>query len=91
MKEDKIYEVTRKAVDAPREFTDTLLKQSKKLRDPSSRAFKAGTAAGAVTGAGLLLAGTVQFFSSRHTWGLGLLSAGVITLVSNYIACRRSP
>jgi hypothetical protein len=88
MKQDKIFEATRKATEMPLEFTHSLIEQSKKLCKPSPKATRIGTAIGSCIGIGLFLTGTFQIFTGKHFWALGTLFAGAVTIVSNLI-CRR--
>lgn len=90
MKQDKIFESTRKAAEAPLEFTRSVVEQSKRLRTPSSKAAKIGTAIGGCVGGGQLLTGTVQLLTGRPLWALGTLSAGTVTVISNLLCRHRS-
>lgn len=90
MKQDKIFESTRKAAEAPLEFTRSVVEQSKRLRTPSSKTAKIGTAIGGCVGGGLLLTGTVQLLTGRPLWALGTLSAGTVTVISNLLCRHRS-
>lgn len=90
MKQDKILEVTRKVTEVPLEMTRSVVEQSKKLRTPSPEAAKIGTAIGGCVGGGLLLTGTIQFFTGRPLWALGTVSAGLAAVLSNLICHHRS-
>lgn len=90
MKQDKIFESTKKAVEAPLEFTRSVVEQSKRLRTPSPGVAKIGTAIGGCVGGGLLLTGTVQLLTGRPLWALGSLSAGTVTVISNILCRHRS-
>lgn len=88
--QDKIFESTKIAAEAPLEFTRSVVEQSKRLRTPSSKAAKIGTAIGGCVGGGLLLTGTVQLLTGRPLWALGTLSAGTVTVISNFLCHHRS-
>lgn len=90
MKQDKVFEATRKATELPLEFTRSVMEQSKKLRTPSSAVAKIGTTIGGCVGGGLLLTGAVQLFTGRPLWALGTASAGAVTIISNLICYQRS-
>lgn len=85
MKQDKLSEITKKAIELPLEFTHTLLENTKKVRKPSPRVDKIGAAIGVVVGGGLLLIGVVQLFTGRPLWTLGTLSIGAFTVASHFI------
>lgn len=89
MKQDKIFEATRKAKEAPLEFTRSMVEQSKKLRSPSPKVAKFGTKIGGCIGGGLLLTGTVQLLTGRPLWALGTLSVGSVTVITNLISYQR--
>lgn len=89
MKQDKIYETTKKATEAPLKLTRSMVEQSKKLRTPSPQAAKIGTAIGYCAGGVLLLTGTIQLLTGRPLWALGTLSAGLITVISNLFCYMR--
>lgn len=89
MKQDKVFEATRKATEIPLEFTRGVMEKSKRLRNPSARAAKIGSAIGGGIDCGLLLAGTVQFVTGRPLLAAGSLSAGAATIVSNLISSRK--
>lgn len=90
MNQEKVFEATKKAAERPLEFTHSVVEQSKKLRHPSPKAAKIGTAIGSSIGAGFLVAGTIQILAGKPAWAAGSLSAGVITIASNLIAQKRS-
>ena len=90
MKQDKIFEATRKATEAPIEFTHSVIEQSKKLRTPSPAVSKIGTTIGGSVGGGFVLMGAIQLFTGRPLWALGTASAGVVTILSNLICYQRS-
>ena len=83
MKQDKLYEVTRKAIETPLEFTQILLEKTEKVRTPSPRVDKIGRTIGAYIGIGLLMTGAVQLFVGNIPWGIGTASAGGVTIISN--------
>jgi hypothetical protein len=85
MKQDKLSEVTRKAIETPFEFTQRLLEKTEKVRTPSPRVDKIGRTIGAYIGIGLLLTGAVQLFVGKIPWAIGIASAGGVTIISNLI------
>lgn len=89
MKQDKIFEATRKATEIPLEFTSSVIEKSKKLRKPSSKIAKIGMAIGSCAGIGLLLTGIVQLFKDKPLWALGSLFSGIVTILSNLICYHR--
>ncbi len=89
MKQDKLSEVTRKAIETPLEFTQTLLEKAEKVRTPSPRVDKIGRTVGAYIGIGLLLTGTVQLFVGKIPWAIGTAVAGGVTIISNLIYIHR--
>ncbi len=90
MKQDKIFEATRKATEVPLEFTRSVMEKSKKLRTPSPTVAKIGTAIGGCVGGLLLLTGAVQSFTGRPLLALGTASAGAATIISNLICYYRN-
>ena len=87
---DKSLELTRSAIEKSQratektlELTRSVVEQSKKLRTPSIKVDKIGTAVGGLVGAGLLFGGVVQVFVGKPLWGLGTLSISAVTLLSN--------
>lgn len=89
MKEDKIFEATRRAVEVPLEFTRSVVEHSKNLRNPSEKVNKIGTAIGGCVGVGLLFTGAVQVLIGKHLWALGTFTAGTTTIISNFISYHR--
>lgn len=89
MKQNSVLESTKKVTEMPLEFTRSVMEQSKRLSNPSPKVAKIGTAVGSTIGAGLLLAGTVQILTSKPLWAIGSISAGAITIVSNFIYYHR--
>jgi hypothetical protein len=83
MKQDKLSEVTKKAIETPIEFTQTLLEKTEKVRTPSPRVDKIGRTIGFYIGVGLLLTGAVQLVVGKIPWAIGTASAGGITIISN--------
>ncbi|HHY28997.1 MAG TPA: hypothetical protein GX523_20065 [Desulfitobacterium dehalogenans] len=89
MKEDKIFEATRRAVEVPLEFTRSVVEHSKKLQNPSAKANKIGTAIGSWIGVGLLFIGVVQVLIGKPFWALGAFIAGITSIISNSISSHR--
>lgn len=89
MNQDKLYEATKKAIDKPLEFTQTLLDRTEKARTPSERVDKAGKKIGACIGCCLLLTGVVQMIAGNSLWGIGTAAAGGTTLLSHFISSRQ--
>lgn len=90
MKQEKIFESARKAVEVSLEFTRSVVEQSKRLRKPSPKVAKIGMAIGGCVGVGLLLTGIVQLFIGRPLWAIGTLSAGTVTVISHVLCHHRS-
>lgn len=90
MKQDKIFEATRKATETPLEFTHSVIEQSKKLRTPSPKAAKIGSAIGSSIGGGLLITGAIQLLTGRPLRAFAAVSAGMLTIISNHIYKRRN-
>lgn len=90
MKQDKIFAATRRASEASMEFTHSVVEQSKKLRTPSPKAAKIGTAIGCCVGGGLLLTGGIQLLIGTPLWAFGSLAAGTVTVISNLLCRYRS-
>lgn len=84
MKQDNVFEATRKATQIPLKFTQSVIEQSKKLRNPSPKVDKIGTAIGSCVGAALLFTGTAQVFSGKSLWALGTITAGAVTIIFNH-------
>ncbi len=85
MKQDKLSEITRKAIETPLEFTQILLEKTEKVRTPSPRVDKIGRTIGTYIGIGLLLTGAVHLFVGKLPWAIGTASAGGVTIISNLI------
>lgn len=85
MKQNNVYEATRKATEIPLEFTRRVVEKSKGLRNPSAKAAKIGSTIGCCVGCGLLLIGTAQLAMGRALPAAGSLAAGAATIVSNFI------
>ena len=64
-------------------FTQSLIEKSKTLRTPSPAVDRIGTKISGIVSAGLLVVGAVQFLTSKPLWGLGTVSFGAISLLSN--------
>lgn len=89
MKQAKLSEATRKAIEIPLEFTQTLLEKTEKVKMPSSKIDKIGRTIGACIGIGLLLTAAVQLFAGNIPWAIGTASIGGATIISNLIYSHR--
>lgn len=89
MKQDNVFEATRKATEIPLKFTRKVMEKSKRLRNPSAKAAKIGSTIGCGVGCGLLLIGTAQLAMGRLLPAAGSLAAGGATIVSNLICKSR--
>jgi len=89
MNQDKIFEITKKATEAPLEFTRSVIEQSKKLRHPSPKVAKIGSVVGSSVGAGLLFTGVIQLLIGKPLWAIGSFSAGAITVASHIINYKK--
>lgn len=78
-------EHTQKALDKTQGLSRTAAEKSKKLRMPSAKADKIGTAVGGIAGVGLLLGGTVQLCIGKPVYAAGTLIVGAAALLSNRI------
>jgi hypothetical protein len=90
MKQEKIFEATKKMTEVPLEFTHSVIEKSNKLRNPSPAVAKIGTTIGGCIGIGLLITGTVQLFTGKFSWALGTITAGTTTIISNRICHHRN-
>lgn len=90
MKQNSLSEVTRKAIETPLGFTQTLLEKTEKVRIPSPRVDKIGRTIGAFMGIGLLLTGAAQLFVGKIPWAIGTATAGGVTILSNLICHHRN-
>lgn len=84
------FEAAQKAVQKSLAVTRSVQERSKKLSRPSPQADKIGTALGSGLGIGLILAGTVQVGTESPVWGLGTITAGAVTIVSNQYHRKKS-
>ncbi len=89
MKQDKIFEATRKAVETPLIFTNSVREKTKSLRDPSPKIDRLGTALGSCVGVGLVLTGVIQGSSGKPLWALGTMAAGAVTIISNHCHSKK--
>lgn len=88
MKQDKLSETTKRAVEIPLEFTQTVLEKTKKVRTPSLKVDKIGRTIGTGISIGLLLIGVIQLVVGKLPWAIGTSFAGIITIISNLIYNR---
>lgn len=85
MKQDKISEVTRKAIERPLELTNLIMEKTEKVRNPSPKVNKIGRTIGVGMSAILIIAGGVQLVIGRPYWAIGTLSTGMVTFISNVV------
>lgn len=78
-------EHTQRALDKTQELSRFAAEKSKKLRTPSAKADRIGTAVGVIAGVGLLLGGAVWMCIGKPAYGAGSLIAGAAALFSNCI------
>ena len=78
-----VLDQTWKASAKTAAFTQSLIEKSKTLRTPSPAGDRIGTKISGIVSAGLLVVGAVQFLTSKPLWGLGTVSFGAISLLSN--------
>lgn len=83
MKQEKLSKATKKAMELPLEFTQTILEKTKKVRTPSPKADKLGRTIGVGIGAVLILAGAVWLFIGKLPLAIGTAAAGGVTILSN--------
>ena len=84
-----LLEATRKAAEAPLEFSHSVIERSKKMHNPSPAAAKVETTIGGCIGGGLFLAGAVQLFTGSPLHAIGTASVGVVTIISNYVSYQK--
>lgn len=89
MKQEQIFEATRKAIEKPLEFTGSVIKETEKLTQPTPEINRLGTTIGSCVGVGLLVTGAIQTIMGRPLWAIGTVTAGTVTIVSNIITRRR--
>ncbi|MDD3795400.1 MAG: hypothetical protein PHE06_05390 [Lachnospiraceae bacterium] len=85
MKQDRISEITRKAIEVPMGFTQSLMEKTERVKKPSPRVDKIGRSIGACAGAVLLLTGGARLLLGKSSWAIGALSIGAVTILSNII------
>lgn len=85
MKQDRISEITRKAIEKPMKFTQLFMEKTERVKTPSARVERIGRSIGACTGVILLFTGGVGLIIGKSTWAIGSLSVGVVTMLSNII------
>lgn len=90
MKQDRISEITRKAIEVPMGFTQSLMEKTERVKTPSPRVDKIGRSIGACAGVLLLLAGGVGLIIGKSSWAIGSLSVGAVTIMSNIICFGKS-
>lgn len=78
-------EHTQRALDKTQELSRFAAEKSKKLRTPSAKADRIGTAVGGLAGVGLLLGGAVWMSIGKPAYGAGTFIAGAAALLSNGI------
>lgn len=85
MKQDKIAELTKKAIEAPLEKTKRLNEKTKRLKNPSAEVLKKGSQVSGVLAVGLMVLGAGQVMVTKSFWGIGTMTAGAVTLASNQL------
>lgn len=90
MKQDRISEITKKAIEVPMVFTQSLMEKTERVKTPSPRVDKIGRSIGACAGVLLLLAGGVGLIIGKSSWAIGSLSIGAVTILSNIICFGKS-
>ena len=85
MNQDRVGEKTQKAIEASLEFTNRVIKQSKKLQTPSPKTAHIGSMIGSGVGVGLLVVGATQLLLGKTLWAASSLSAGTLTVISNVL------
>lgn len=78
-----VLDRTWKATARTTAFSQSLIEKSKTLRTPSPAVDRIGTKIGSIASVGLLFVGSVQFLINKPLWGLGTVSFGMISLLSN--------
>lgn len=76
---------SQRATDKSMELTHSIIVKSIKLRTPSAKIDKIGTAVSGFVSVGCVGVGVVQIFLGKSLWAVGTLSLGVIALISNRI------
>ncbi|SHM51818.1 hypothetical protein SAMN02746066_02246 [Anaerosporobacter mobilis DSM 15930] len=90
MKQDRISEITRKAIEVPMGFTQSLMEKTEKVKTPSPRVDKIGRSIGACVGVLLLLTGGAGLLVGKSSWAIGSLSVGAVTILSNFICIGKN-
>lgn len=85
MKQDRISKITKKAIEVPMEFTQSVMEKTERVKNPSPRVDKIGRSIGACAGAVLLLTGSAGLLFGKSMWAVGTLSVGAVTVISNII------
>lgn len=85
MKQDRISKITRKAIEVPMEFTQSLMEKTERVKTPTPRVDKIGRSIGACVGVVLLLTGSAGLLLGKSSWAIGALSIGTVTVLSNFI------
>ena len=89
MKQDKVFEATKQAIEGPLRYTHSVIKKSEGLRKASPKVAKIGMAVGRSIGTVLLLVGVVQLLIGKPVWAIGSLSAGALTAMSHFFKKRK--
>lgn len=76
---------SQKATEKSMELTHSIIEKSKKLRTPSTKIDKIGTAVTGLASVGCVGVGVVQIFLGKPLWAVGTVSLGAIALISNRI------
>lgn len=85
MKQDRISEITRKAIEVPMEFTKSFMETTERVKTPSKRVNKIGRSIGVCAGVVLLLTGGAGLLFGKSSFTIGALTIGTVTILSNII------
>lgn len=90
MKQDRVSEITRKAIEIPLEFTQSFMEKTQNVRTPSPKVDKIGRSIGVCAGVVLLLMGGVQLLTGKPSWAIDAWFIGAVTIISNIICLSRN-
>lgn len=89
MKQDNLLNATKKAIEIPLEVTQSVITQSKRLRHPSPKIDRLGTALGYFIGLGMIFFTIISLLLDKPTWAVGSFVTGSISLISNHVHKKR--